>query len=252
MATVDVAFGTIPDGTTRYSITHIRGGIKSIQIIDFGLGFVTTPTVTINSLHGTGGVLPPSLGLVGTTAGKWTLGRAGGIGEAPTTTDSFASSNKIIQDSYYWQDFSYDIRFGETIDKYRDVVKTLLHPAGLKMFGTVLLKSQPKTDFLGILKQYILNFETKVLDLRLADNNVTVLDINTIHPHVIGTKNIDLDRMKFWAFPPNNTWTIQYSFPNQNYWTANGPGNTQINTVKDVTLGSIINHPSRRTKMNAY
>ena len=251
MATVNTAFNPVPDGTTQYTITHLKGGIKSIQITNFGLGFVTTPTVTINTANGSGAVLPPTLGLVGTTAGQWTVGRAGGIGEAPTTTDSFASSNKIIQDSYYWQDFSYDIRFGETIDKYRDVVKTLLHPAGLKMFGTVLIKSEPETNFLGIIKQYIIELEAKLFDLGMDENHVTILDINTITPQVLGARNKDLDWMKFWAFPPNTSWNIQYSFPNQNYWTATGPGNTQLNNVKDITLGSIINYPDRRTKMNA-
>ena len=251
VATVNESWLTIPDGTTQYSITYVKGGIKSVEIVDFGLGFTATPTVTINTANGTGAVLPPTLGIVGQTAGMWLPGRAGGIGEAPTTTDSFASSNKIIQDSFYWQDFSYDLRVGETIDKYRDVVKMLLHPAGMKMFGTVLLKSKPDTNFLEIVKQYTLDIGAKFFDLDLDVSNTTTLEINTITPQVVGTRWKDFDSWKFTAFPPNVNFNLIYPFPNQNYWTTNGPGNTQIANLKDIVIGDIINFPDRRTKINA-
>ena len=250
VATVDQSWNIIPDATTRYSITHVRGGIKSVEIIDFGLGFITTPTVTINTAHGSGGVLQPVLGIVGTTSGRWLSGRAGGIGEAPTTTDSFASSNKIIQDSYYWQDFSYDLRIGETIDKYRKVVKTLLHPAGFKMFGTVLIKSKPETNFFKLVTQYTLQIGTKFFSLTPTVSSTTAISVNTITPQVIGARNESLDRMKF-TFPPNVNFNLKYAFPNQNYWSPDGPGNTQINTVKDIVIGDIISYPHRRTKINS-
>lgn len=156
VATVDKAFTVVPDGTTQYSITHNRGGIKSINIVDFGLGFVSTPTVTIQTALGSGAVLPPALGIVATTPGQWAPGRLGGIGGFPTSPDSMPSTNKIIQDSYYWQEFSYDLRLGETVDKYQAAVKALLHPASMMMFGTVLLKTNLPTNFYNIIRSTIL------------------------------------------------------------------------------------------------
>jgi hypothetical protein len=185
VATVDIPWDTIPDGSTQYSITHVRGGIKSIKVVDFGLGFTNTPTVTIHTVNGTGADLPPTLGVVSTTAGEWTAGRAGGIGEFPTTPDSMASTNKIIQDSYYWQDFSYDLRFGETVDKYRDVVKKLLHPAGMKMFGSVLLKTNLHPDFLETIRFYTIEFEAKLLSLKMQvfeEKIFHTTHLNTISP----------------------------------------------------------------------
>ena len=254
VATVDVAFTDIPDGTTQYSITHIRGGIKSTQIIDFGLGFVSTPTITIQSAKGSGASLPPALGIVGTTAGQWTPGRAGGIGGFPTTPDSFASSNKIIQDSYYWQDFSYDLRFSETVDKYRDAVKKLLHPAGLAMFGSVLLKSKPETNFLRLLRENILQLESKffsfALDLKTNESDVshTILELVSDDGLVLGTTNYTLDAKKFLVFPPDIIWSSVYPDPNALYW-AFGLGNTQINHFKDRTIGSFVNFPNQRTNI---
>ena len=40
-----------------------------------------------------------------------------------------------LQDNDFYQEYSYLIRITEIVDKYRDVVKRVLHPAGSKMFG---------------------------------------------------------------------------------------------------------------------
>ena len=253
-ATVDVPFSIIPDGTTQYSITHIRGGIKSIKVIDYGLGFTTTPNAIVQTDKGSGAVFAPDLKIVATTTGQWLPGRAGGIGEVPTTTDSFPSSNKIIQDSYYWQDFSYDLRFAETIDKYRDVVKKLLHPAGLKMFGSVLLKSKPKTNFLEILRHTILELDVKKFQMKIKAHENQIyhtMHLNTINPAVLGAKNKDFDAEKFRVFPPDSLWTGTYPPPNQNYWSVWGPGNTQINNYKDRKIEFWVNNPNRRSKIAA-
>lgn len=49
----------------------------------------------------------------------------------------FLSSEKKLQDSDYYQDYSYVIRAGISVDKYRDIVMNVIHPAGLKMIGEV-------------------------------------------------------------------------------------------------------------------
>jgi hypothetical protein len=253
VATVAAPFPVAPDGTTQYSITHIKGGIKSVAIIDFGLGFVSTPTVTINTVDGSGAVLPPNLGIVAQTAGQWLPGRPGGVGGFPTTTDSLLDSNKVIQDSYYWQDFSYDLQVGQTIDKYRDAVKALLHPAGLKMFGSVVLYSKPQTNFLEVIRQNIIELDALIIDTKLKvfeERIFHTMHFNTIDPPVIGMKNKDFDSMKFIAFPPNVEWDTLYPYPNENYWTPTGPGNTQIQNLMNRTIGSFVNFPDQRTKIS--
>jgi len=58
-------------------------------------------------------------------------------------TKGFLSWNNKIQDSDYYQEFSYAIKSSVLVDKYRDVVQNLLHPAGTKMFGTYEITSVP-------------------------------------------------------------------------------------------------------------
>lgn len=48
-----------------------------------------------------------------------------------------SESSKKIQDSFYYQDFSYVVKVGNSINIWRDAVKRILHPVGLALFGEV-------------------------------------------------------------------------------------------------------------------
>jgi hypothetical protein len=50
-------------------------------------------------------------------------------------TESHISHQSKIQDSYYWQAFSYVINSNIPVNEYRDVVKKFCHPTGRMMFG---------------------------------------------------------------------------------------------------------------------
>jgi hypothetical protein len=51
------------------------------------------------------------------------------------TNNGFLSDSIYIQDSKYYQIFSYVVRINERLDSYKTAVKTMLHPAGLALFG---------------------------------------------------------------------------------------------------------------------
>lgn len=71
-----------------------------------------------------------NISTVGVTQGTF-LNADGKISEA----------SKRVQDSYFYQDFSYVIKVGQSIDKYRSIVRKLLHPIGLALFGEVAIQS---------------------------------------------------------------------------------------------------------------
>jgi hypothetical protein len=54
-------------------------------------------------------------------------------------SSGFVSDAYYIQDGHYYQTNSYVISCVESIEKYRSVVKALLHPSGLKLFGNQIL-----------------------------------------------------------------------------------------------------------------
>jgi len=51
------------------------------------------------------------------------------------------SSNKKIQDGHYYQDFSYELKSAVSLETYFNILKQLVHPSGMRMFGSILLKS---------------------------------------------------------------------------------------------------------------
>ena len=57
------------------------------------------------------------------------------------SNDGFLSDTKYIQDSYFYQSFSYVIKTGQGVDVWRDYVKKILHPSGFIFFGEILIQS---------------------------------------------------------------------------------------------------------------
>jgi hypothetical protein len=52
-----------------------------------------------------------------------------------TSNAGFLDDSVFIQDSKYYQAFSYVIRIDERLESYKSAVKTMLHPAGMALFG---------------------------------------------------------------------------------------------------------------------
>lgn len=81
-------------------------------------------------------------------------------------TDGFISADKLLQDGYYYQNFSYVITSLVSIEEYKEIVEKLFHPAGMKMFGRVQLteKVEPisKTP-VSFLRWWIINVFMHVL-----------------------------------------------------------------------------------------
>ena len=56
-----------------------------------------------------------------------------------STNDGFLSDQKYIQDSYFYQKFSYVLRTGQNTEVWRNAFNRLIHPAGFIFFGEILL-----------------------------------------------------------------------------------------------------------------
>ena len=60
-----------------------------------------------------------------------------------------SESSKKIQDSFYYQDFSYVVKVGNSINIWRDAVKRILHPVGLALFGEVSIATSVRARLWG-------------------------------------------------------------------------------------------------------
>jgi exosome complex RNA-binding protein Csl4 len=129
----------IPDGNGGYYgydavVTSTAGSANGIaaavQIVNSGYGYNPDETVYLsNNTNPTSvtGVAVVDLNGIGT--GSW------------TDNKSFISDTINIQDSYYYQNFSYEIVAPRMFETYESLVKNLIHPSGIALFGSYALNS---------------------------------------------------------------------------------------------------------------
>lgn len=122
--------------------TNSIGGITSVSMAYSGSGYTDVPTVTVRTAAGSGAVLQTSLQEFNTVYEVTGKVRKKGIGRQKgyfSTTRGFLNSDKYIQDSYFYQDFSYQIKVAAALSKYRDILYNTFHIAGTELFGQYVL-----------------------------------------------------------------------------------------------------------------
>ena len=106
----------------------LAGGIKKIGISNSGVNY--TGDLVLNIFSETGSRTAKVIGLRSaiTNYPGYFTGNRGKM-----------SSNKKIQDGHYYQDFSYELKSAVSLDTYFGVLKNIIHPTGMRMFGSILL-----------------------------------------------------------------------------------------------------------------
>ncbi len=172
------------------------GAIRSITITDFGADYSNATIDTSVSGNGDANITPIISG-IGISAGQF-------------INDDGKIDYKKIQDSYYYQDFSYVIRSGIEISTYKDIVKKIIHPAGLEFFGEIRIVSEFEVtmdavseinlEHIGAWIFTLINqIQTKAqissgkkLEVDIIPDKVTGTTISAIEPekHIIAPKGI--------------------------------------------------------------
>ncbi len=123
------------------------GEITSIDVTDPGYGYTSAPLVKVVGSYGYA-----NGGYVGTIARQFFINAQDTQGTDPAilnvsldavskypgyykTNDGFLDDSMIIQDSYYYQAFAYVLKIDEQLQSYSSVVRSMLHPSGMAMFG---------------------------------------------------------------------------------------------------------------------
>ena len=121
--------------TAKVSRVDNIGSIKQVSIIDPGANYETQSSFVVESETGDGSA----------------------TGEASTSAlvnyDGFffddggkTSSRKKLQDNHYYQRFSYVLKTNLSLERYKTALLALVHPAGFKVFGNVLLTNNLKSN----------------------------------------------------------------------------------------------------------
>ena len=107
----------------------LAGGVKKIGISNSGVNY--SGDIVVNIFSETGSQTARVVGLRSAVT-QYPGYFSGNRGKA--------SSNKKIQDGHYYQDFSYELKSAVSLDTYFSVLKDIIHPAGMRMFGSILVK----------------------------------------------------------------------------------------------------------------
>ena len=107
-------------------LNFAAGQITSVKVTNSGYGYANNSVITLLDSNG----IPAAKGRistsgVGETEGKWTT----------KTSHIGVEYNKRIQDSFYYQAYSYEIKSKLDINNYEKVYKDIMHTAGTKLFG---------------------------------------------------------------------------------------------------------------------
>lgn len=103
-----------------------NGTIKRVEVFNSGFGYTNSEIVTLKTA-GNPYVATGIARLIrqGTGEGYW------------DDTGGFISSDKFIQDSDFYQDYSYEVESTLSLERYASILKDTVHLAGTKMFGKI-------------------------------------------------------------------------------------------------------------------
>ena len=100
---------------------------------------------------------------------KITLGSLAKYPGYYTSNLGFLDDAIYIQDSKFYQAFSYVVKIDETLEAYRSAVKTLIHPSGMALFGEYDIRNQfdTGTSLTSMLRFLVLAFQDEAF---MSDN----------------------------------------------------------------------------------
>lgn len=112
------------DAIINTTAVTATGSVVSLEVTDSGFGYIEGESVAF-SKDGLSGTAQASIEKQGVGTGYY------------KSRDGFLSDTKKLQDGEYYQPYSYEVRSSITLDRYRDMLREVLHVAGTKAFGAL-------------------------------------------------------------------------------------------------------------------
>lgn len=107
------------------------GKIKSIRITNHGYGYQSPPTISLaSSGNGKANAVAVMLSNLFMAPGRF------------QTTEGFLSSDQRLQSDGYYSNYSYVVRSQTELEKYKSILKDLVHPAGVRLWGEYVIDSE--------------------------------------------------------------------------------------------------------------
>lgn len=168
-------------------ISDKAGTINEIEVVNAEIGYLPTDIPEVVSDTGVGASLALRIGPI--------------FNYIPAYIEdgSFLSDVFKLQDSDYWQDYSYEIQSSLTLDtdvvgqfsEYKDIFKRLVHPVGFKLFNSFALSNHIEMLMKYVNSEFVVNpphtFLEFVSILEMISEYNRIIDNEIIFQHRFST-----------------------------------------------------------------
>ncbi len=122
--------------------------------------------------------------------------------------DGFLSYKKYIQDSNYYQEFSYELRSDIQPQLYYNVIKEMAHPAGFKMFGKLDVETLRFVSLndLKTFNTWLMSWTQNQLLHTLNTNGDVTATFNTTERERLVTDSVEYDYNQFIRNKTQGEW----------------------------------------------
>lgn len=191
---VDRMDGFAESGTINtadyWSSTYADGAYAGLVMREFGISNVDAAAVTIEPA-----IIKCSLGPLAKYPGYY------------VNNDGFLDDAIFIQDSRYYQAYSYVVKIDEALDSYKTAVKNLIHPAGMAIFGEYDIRNE--FDISESLESLIKILNINAKDTVAIKENGLALDLTRTMPYLDIQKYFDDQSLNGDLFVEGNYVTMQ-------------------------------------------
>ena len=153
-----------------------NGVVTGLQVIDSGYGYANNQTLVFSSEDGErSGTARSIVQGSGTGSGFY------------KTSKGFLSNISKVHDGDYYHEYSYDVMSRLPLEKYADMFKKVMHTAGTRFFGTVVIDTVSNTN-VGIASRSVTATTVEILPI----SPLTVEDRQDIYVQDRGVEYIEI------------------------------------------------------------
>jgi len=162
-----IADETVPpigeNGVVNANAISASGIATGLEVTSSGFGYINNGEVTLEAVDGTNPFIITAKTRVekqGVSEGFW------------RTTNSHLNSEKKLHDNKYYQEYSYDVMSGLSLNRYETVLKKVFHVAGTRLFGSVVKVSN--------IDSTVMVADSSITPYQIVTNNLTTQSGNAL------------------------------------------------------------------------
>ena len=217
------------------------GAIQNVIIDDPGLiPASATLSVGITTTSGTGASLKAIVGPVFNSAGRY------------DTNEGLLLQENKLQDSNFYQDFSYVVQTGVPVNNYETVVSRLIHPAGTKLFGSVVIDDIVRhASFSRVLPDPTVIFLPR-LNYVVYLPVVEPEEVDEIDEPVDDMGNTDTSSPDYQGYLDYQQYLRELGYYNSNSDIIFDVNDQFLDSIKDMTFAQLEDVSLRRRTYGSY